>query len=148
MIDDQQQDAIPAGYYKGRVVADSAQYGVTTNGNDQIVLDIDVPKLGRQFSTFLVFSDNGAQYEIERLRACGWAGDDILHLTGVDKNEVDVQIAYEVYNGKRQMKVRIATGGGRFKLEATMDDKQKRAFAARMKSFLKGDPAMPDWMKD
>jgi hypothetical protein len=139
MSEQQTEGRVAAGYYKGHAIAGSEQYGTTKSGNDQIVIDLDVPSLGRQFSTFLVFTDKSAEYELKRLRACGWDGDDISNLAGIDKNEIDVQVFYELYEGKEQMKVRIATGGGKFKIESPMDDKAKRAFAARMKSFIKGE---------
>ncbi len=128
---------IPAGMYKGRAIAGSEQYGVTSKGNDQIVIDVDVPSLGRSLSVFLNFSENAAQYSIDKLRACGWSGEDLTNLIGLDKNEVDVNVKYESYNGEQKMKVDIFSGGGRVKLESPMDDKQKRAFAARMKVYVK-----------
>lgn len=130
----------PAGFYKGcRAIAGSQQYAVNQkNGNEQIAIDVHVPELERDFTTFLHFSDAAAPYAVERLRACGWKGDDLSDLSGIDSNDVEVQIKYEVFEGKERMKVDIVTGGGgRVKLENQMDEKQKRAFAARMKSFLK-----------
>lgn len=132
-----EQQGPAAGFYKGRAIAGSAQYG-EKNGNEQICLDLEVPSLHRQFTTFLYFSEAAEPYAIQRLRACGWTGDDISNLVGIDKNEIDVQIKYEEYNGKVQMKVDIATGGGTFKMDQQMDDRAKRAFAARLKSRLKG----------
>lgn len=132
--------SLPKGFYKGRAIKGSEQYGVSKNGNDQIVIDLDLGELG-QASTFLNFSDAAAPYAIERLRACGWKGDDVTDLTGIDANEIDVQVKYETYQGKEQMKVEIATGGGKVKLENQMDDRSKRAFGARMKQFLKGNGA-------
>ena len=134
---------IPAGYYKGRALAGSEQYG-SKDGTDQIALDVSVPSLNRTFTTFLYFTDAAAPYAIERLRACGWKGDDITKLVGIDGNEVDVQIKYEVYNGKEQMKVEIATGGGTIKLQSVMDEKQKRQFGARISQLIKtGAPKPP-----
>lgn len=138
---------IPAGFYQGRAVAGSEQYGTTKNGDEQIVLDVSVPSLNRSFSTFLYFTELAQPYAIDRLRACGWTGNDISKLVGIDTNEITIGISYETYQGKERMKVDIATGGGRVKLENQMDEKQKRAFAARMGQFLKGSggaaPAAP-----
>lgn len=129
---------VAAGFYQGRAIAGSEQYGVTNNGNEQIALDLEIPSIGKTFTTFLFFSDAAAPYAIERLRACGWKGDDLSKLTGISDNEVTVQIKYETYNGEQRMKVDIATGGGRVKLENQMDEKAKRAFATRMKALVKG----------
>jgi hypothetical protein len=128
---------IQAGFYPGRAIAGSEQYAINEkNGNESIAIDVDVPSLERSFTTFLHFTDAAAPYSIERLRACGWTGDDLAKLDGIDRNEVSVQIKYETFDGKERMKVDISTGGGRVKLENTMNEKQKRAFAARLRPLL------------
>lgn len=131
---------IQAGFYKGRAIAGSEQYGINPeNGNEQIAIDVAIPSLDRSFTTFLYFTEAATPYAIERLRACGWKGVDISRLTDLDANEITIGIKYETYQGKERMKVDIATGGGRVKIENQMDDRQKRAFAARMASLLKSD---------
>ena len=134
---------IPAGYYKGRGVEGSEQYGRTNAGDVQIALDLDVPSLNRKFTTFLYFTEAAAPYAIERLRACGWIGMDLSDLRGIGSAEVDVQIKYETYKGAERMKVDIATGGGRIVLEKPLDEKEKREFAARMKGLLAGAAPPP-----
>lgn len=129
---------IPAGFYPGRAIAGSEQYGSTSTGNDQIVLELAVPALARNLTTFLVFSDGASSYSLDRLRACGWKGNDLSRLDGIDANEITVAVKYETYKGEEKMKVEIQTGGGRFKLESPMDERQKRAFAARMLPVVKG----------
>lgn len=141
-----EQAKIPAGFYRGRAIAGSEQYATNPkNGNEQIAVDFDIPSLSRALTVFFYFSENASQYAVEKLRACGWTGDNIGSLTGIDANEVDISIKYEVYEGKERMKVDVSTGGGRVKLENQMDEKAKRAFAARMKSFVAGSakPAAP-----
>lgn len=134
---------IAPGFYKGRAIAGSAQYAVNEkNGNESIALDLDLGEIG-QFTTFLHFTDAASPYAIERLRACGWKGDDLTKLDGIEANEITAQIKYETWDGKERMKVDIATGGGRIKLENQMNEHQKRAFAARMKGFLKGSASGP-----
>lgn len=125
---------VPAGIHKGRGTM-GIQYGTTTNGHDQIVIDLALSELGETVSTFLIFSDAAAPYAIERLRAMGWIGDDLSDLTGIDQNEVDVEVKYEMYDGKERMRVQILTGGGRVVLQNTMDDKGKKAFAAKFKGL-------------
>ena len=133
---------IQAGYYAARAIAGSEQYGLTPNGDEQIVLEVEVPALGRTLSTFLYFTDAAAPYALERLRACGWAGNDVRNLVGLDANEIQVQVRYEVYQGKERMKVEIATGGGggKITLDKPLDDGRKAAFAARMKALIASSP--------
>ncbi len=132
---------IAAGIYKARGMAGSEQYGTARTGTDQIVIDLLV-ELGdgetTRLSTVLYFSDAAAPYAIERLRALGWAGNDLLDLRDLNKNEVDVAIKYETFEGQQRMKVDIMTGSGRLKLESPMGTREKAAFAARMKSFMAG----------
>ena len=126
---------IQTGTYKGRGIAGSEQYGVTSNGNDQVVVDLNLVDLGESVSTFLNFSEAAAQYSIDRLRALGWEGNDLSNLAGIDRNEVMVSVKYETWEGKERMRVEIVTGGGRVTLKDTMDDKRKKVFAARFKGL-------------
>lgn len=142
-----ESNKIPAGYYPGRAIAGSEQYGRTSGGHDQIVLDLDIPSLGRKLTTFLTFSDASAQYSLDRLRACGWAGDDVTNLAGIDANEVDIGIKYKPkQNGVgEQMEVSIMTGSGGYKIkdENKLTDQERRGFGARMKQFIKqGAPSV------
>lgn len=134
------EQKIAAGTYRGRGIAGSEQYGSTSNGNDQIVIDIDLPDIGEQVSTFLVFSEKSAPYSIQRLRALGWQGTDLARLDGIDANEVDVEIRYEMYQGQEKMKVEIRTGGGRVQIQNAYDEKSKRGFAAKYAKLCAGAP--------
>lgn len=125
---------INPGTHRGRGIAGTEQYGTTSNGNDQIVLDLDLFDIGEKVSTFLVFSDRSAPYCIERLRALGWKGNDLSNLTGIDANEVSVEVKYETYQGEEKMKVQILTGGG-VVLKDKLDDKGKKAFASKYKAL-------------
>jgi hypothetical protein len=127
---------IPAGNYRGVAVAGSEQYGTTSNGNDQIVIDLDLPDIGEKVSTFLVFSDRSAKYSLDRLRAAGWSGDDLSNLEGIGSVECEVEVKYEQYNGETKMKVQIVTGGT-VTLKDRLDDKGKKAFAAKYRDMAK-----------
>lgn len=127
---------IEAGNYRGKAIAGSEQYGTTSNGNDQIVIDLDLLDVGERVSTFLVFSEKAAPYSMKRLRACGWEGTDLSNLSGIDKNEVDVEVKYEEYQGEMKMKVQIVTGGS-VVLENQFDEKGKKAFAAKFANLAK-----------
>jgi hypothetical protein len=131
---------IPAGVYRGKGIAGTEQFGQTSNGNDQIVLDLMLLDTGEKVSTFLVFSDKSAPYSIDRLKALGWSNGQLDNLDGIDLNEVDVEVKYEMYQGQEKMKVQILTGGG-VVLKDKLDDKGKRAFAAKYAALAKGSAA-------
>lgn len=132
--------SIEAGTYRGRGIAGSEQYGKTSNGNDQIVIDLELES-GERVSTFLVFSDKAAKYSMDRLRALGWKGNDLTDLTGIDQNEVAVEVKYEEYQGEEKMKVQIRTGSG-VVLKETLDANAKKAFGAKYKALAVRTPAV------
>ncbi len=126
---------IQAGNYRGRGIEGSEQYGTTSNGNDQVVIDLELLDIGEKVSTFLVFSERAAKYSMERLRALGWSGNDLSNLSGISTNEVEVEVKYEEYQGEQKMKVQIRTNGGRVQLQNQFDDKGRKAFAAKYKAL-------------
>ena len=136
---------IKAGVYKGSGVAGSEQYGRTPNGTDQIVLELAIPELERNVQTFLYCSEKALPFTIERLRALGWDNDDITNLSGIDKNEVSIDVHYEAYDKgdgsgpKQQMRVNILSGGGRVQIEQFVDS-DKRAFKARVAAMMGKKP--------
>jgi hypothetical protein len=127
---------IEEGTYRARAVEGSEQYGQTSKGNDQIVIDLDL-ETGDRVSTFLFFSEKAAPHSIKRLRACGWKGNDLSDLKGIGAEEVDVRVYYEDYEGKESMKVEIATGGTVVLADKDRyDAKGKAAFAKRFQNLV------------
>lgn len=133
------QDRIPAGRYLARCTGpDDVQFGYASSGNEQILLRFELLNEGFQgqyvqwFGSFA--NDQAQQITFRTLRDCGWQGADVTQLDGIDKNEVELLIKYEEYQGKRRMKVNVfAPGGGMFTMPKQMNDAEKRAFAQRMK---------------
>lgn len=133
---------IKAGVYRGRLVAGSEQYGESTNGNLELIVDADLEMDDgsvRRVSTPLYLSAAAAPYSIDRLRAAGWEGNDIRDLTGIDKNEVDFEVRHEEYNGEMKTKVQIMSGGGRFQSANPVD---KNAFAAKFNAIMGNNAPM------
>jgi len=122
-----------SGRFKARGIKGSEQFGEAgENKTLQIAVDLDIPELGRSVTTFLFMSPAAAPYSVERLRALGWKGENITDLSGIDANEVEVEVRSEMYQGKQQWRVEILTGPGRVTLSNTID---KAAFAARFASL-------------
>lgn len=130
-------------YKKCRVQEEDIQYGESSKGTPEIVLQVFVPDLNRHFSTLLYFSEGGAPGSFERLRACGWEGDDLSNLKGVGKNDIDFSIRYEEYQGEQKMKTSIMTGGGRIETSKAMDPK---SFAAKV-AMITGKGSVPKDVK-
>lgn len=130
------------GNYRARGVAGSEQYGTTKNGADQVVIDLELLDVGQTVSTFLHFSERAAPHSMKRLRALGWKGTDLSDLAGIDTQEVDVRIAWEVFNEKETMKVEIVTGGTVVLSEqARHDARGVKSFAQRFAKLAAATPA-------
>ena len=126
------------GNYTGKAIKGSEQYGESPNGNPELLLQVIIPELaspefpqGRVFTTVLYFSAEAAPYSIPRLRALGWEGNDLSDLSGIDKNEVQINVAWPVDpgDGKAKLKVQIGSGAGTFSTKKPVDPK---AFAAKV----------------
>lgn len=98
----------------------------------ELLVRLNVPEMGRTVTTPLYFSGDAAPYSWERLRALGKEDDDITHLRGIDKNEVDIEVRVTDYEGKLQVKVQILTGGGNFNSSSPLDPK---SFAAKLQAL-------------
>lgn len=124
-----------AGFYRARGVAGSEQHGYAQGGGEQIALELDVQISDQEIArltTILAFAGNAAPISIDRLKALGWDGSN--ELRGIDANEVEVEIKYEVPPGKSAevMKVEIKTNGGRFSFKQPMGDAERRGFMASL----------------
>jgi hypothetical protein len=115
---------IKVGIYKARIIdpvkggyADSA-YGRSKTGKHELMLRVHVPDLGRVLTTPLYFSPEAMPHSVARLRAGGWKGEDLRDLTGVDSNEIEIDVSYRMWaaseggDGSLKLKVQILSGGG------------------------------------
>lgn len=135
---------IPAGTYRARACAPGeAQLGYTAKGTEQIAVAFTLlqpPFEGQCITWFGYFSDKATEQTVKALRACGWQGDDLNDLTGLDANEVDLVIEEETDDqGRVRSRVRWVNrpGDGRVKLQNTMSPEQRKSFAARMRGNVK-----------
>jgi hypothetical protein len=139
-------EKIAAGTYRGRGVEGSVEHGHSKNGNEQIslLLQFGADLQNRTLTTFLNFSDNSLPYTLDRLVALGWTrGNEDPKFPGIGKNEVDVEVRYETYNGKESLKVEIFTGGGRPAMKAPMSAQEQRGFMSKLAKASKQDVAAP-----
>ena len=145
------------GMYKARVIKNAdgawAQYGERENGNLEIILDMNMQVEGGflRRSVALYINDKTLEFTIERLRACGWKGEDIANLEGVGDNEVDLEVTVETateiksrspsYTGGDKNKYNIITGGGRFTVQNAIDPKMFAAKFAAVRGTMGGGAA-------
>lgn len=114
--------------------------------NAQVALDFAILSLGGfKVTVALSFAPNALPYSIERLRACGWQGKNIRQLDGVDRNEIDLELFYDTFNGRQRLKAEIRTSST-FKLEYQMKEGDLGAFASDVLDYLnksEGDAPAP-----
>lgn len=122
---------IQAGYYKGRGIEGSEQFGFSKSGGEQVSIELELVDLQRTVTTLLAFAGNGMGPALERLKALGWDGNP-NGLAGIGRNEVQVEIKYEEWDGKISMKAEIKTRDGKFSFKAPMAENQKRGFLAEL----------------
>lgn len=137
----------------------SVQFNTTKDGNEQVAIGFEIvgddQDAGRMVTYFGTFQDakdgkkrGAVDFTIEALRNIGFVGDDLSELptlaeSGQLAQEVSIVIAHEEYpvgSGEWKTKVKWVNrpGGGAIKLENPLDDRQLKAFAATMKSRLRG----------
>src|SRR5579872_2986178 len=131
---------IPAGNYKARVV--EHQFGYAETGTEQVALTFEIVEAGdfegQTITWFGFFTEATAERTVEALRTCGWEGDDLSNLAGVDRNEVVLVVAHEQYNGKQVARVKWINrlGAGRIELKRPMSEAQKLVLSKRLKGLV------------
>lgn len=137
------ESLLPPGNYKARAV--EAGLGYTNDGNPQVavhfsIIDSEGPYHGRDITWFGSFSKTRGQGKytpferlIMTLRTCGWDGNDLDDLSGVDANEVNLKVEHDEYKGEVRAKVAFVGKVGGLALKTPMTPEQAKAFASKMR---------------
>ena len=130
---------IAPGTYRARAIAGEEEYAVSGSGGEQIIIPLDVNDGAtvHRMRTYLAFAGKAGPFSIARLRACGWTGTDVTCLSGIDRNEVDVEVKEEAFQGKMRTIVEIVSRPS----AKPLDDAAKRSFRDRMRELAVADPA-------
>lgn len=78
-------------------------------------------------------TEKAADRTIESLRYCGWEGLDLTELQGLDRNEVDLVIEAEEYEGRTYPKVKWVNRAGGLSHKVPLTGDRARFFAEQMK---------------
>lgn len=127
------ENNIPAGFYNARAIPGTEQFGSSDNGA-QISFQVDMFEIKRQATTILAFAGKAKDISVDRLKAAGWDGN-AAGLTGLGSKEFQVEVKYETYNGKEQMRVEIKTSAFAFK--KPLGETEKRVFMAEIAALAK-----------
>lgn len=94
-------------------------------------------------------SDAAYARTVESLRYCGWRGDNLEELTGLDANEVELVVGDEEYEGKKYKRVKFVNRIGGLALKTPLAGDKAKSFAASMRDKIraldaaKGQKAQP-----
>lgn len=115
-----------------RAIAREANYGKTSNGNDQIAVLFEL-ETGARLTWYGYLTDKTQERTLESLVHCGVT--DLESLAGLGSKEVDVEVRHEEYQGKWSARIAFVNtlGSGGAQLKSPMNESEKKSVAARLK---------------
>jgi hypothetical protein len=128
---------IAKGKYRARAI--EHQFGIAGTGTDQIAVAFEILDegefQGHSITWFGALTKDAIDGTIKALRTCGWAGDDLASPDGLERNEVELDIVHDTYNGKTAAKVKwVNRIGGGIVFKHQMTAAQIAAIAAKYKA--------------
>lgn len=131
--------ALQDGTYRAKARASAlteSSNGTPTAAVEFVVLSPE-ESAGQSITWYGYLSEKAFPYTVEGLRNCGWTGDDLSDLSGIDANEVSIVIVTEEYEGKQHSKVRYVNKLGGLAVKSPMTADKAKAFAASMKAAIR-----------
>ncbi|HVO30759.1 MAG TPA: hypothetical protein VMV18_08485 [bacterium] len=92
---------------------------------------------GRSITWHGYLSEKTFNRTVESLRYCGWKGDDLSDLSGLDANEVSLVVENEEYEGETHPRVKWVNRAGGLAVKAPMSGDKAKAFAASMRERVR-----------
>lgn len=131
-------------YYKAKAAEWSL--GETSQGNPQVVVLFNILDEGAQetrLTWYGYFTEKTTDKTIESLRICGWQGEDLTDLTGLDTNEVSLVVEDEEYTDEQsgqvstRARVRWVNKAGGLSVKQPLTGEKAQAFAASMRAAVR-----------
>ena len=129
---------IAQGTYRAK--AREAALAESSKGTPEIAVEFVMcaPEMEGQTITWHGYlSEKTEARTIESLRLCGWKGDDLTDLAGLDSNEVNIVVEHEEYEGETHARVKWVNRAGGLAVKAPMSADKAKAFAASMKNRIR-----------
>jgi hypothetical protein len=126
------------GTYTARAV--NAVLARTSKGNPQVAVEfmlLDEHVHGQRITWFGFFTDRTYERTIQSLRHCGWEGDDLSELGSVGSTDCRLDIGYEEYDGKQQLRVRWVNSLSGVVVQSPMTTDEAKLFAAEMRNRVR-----------
>lgn len=134
------------GKYRARCIDNPAEprLGRSESGNEQIALTFALlDEDGRETSETIdwvgTFAEGKAtEITIKAMRTCGWTGDSLDSLDGINDNEVELDVQWDEYKGEKRLRVKWVNrpGGNRILFKTALDPAGKKALAARLRGAI------------
>lgn len=159
---------IPEGIYHARATSNWT-LSETSKGTPYIRLEFDLldgAARGQKIARDFFLSDKTWKKTVGSLRVCGWVGDDVSNLTGIENNEVVVKVVHEMITDRQGAPVCDNEGNARYRhaiawvgkdrAPKPMETAKKSAFMELMKARLQSqgspvsrpvDDDLPDFMR-
>ncbi len=130
---------IDTGRYLARAI--DSQLGFAETGTEQIAVTFEIEEgdyTGHTITWIGFLTDASSEITVKALLACGWSGDDLSDLTGIDRNQVELVVEHEMYNGVKRARVKWVNrpGSGGFVMKHQMSEVQKKALSQKMKGLI------------
>ncbi len=107
------------------------------NGKHRLTISFELtdgPHKGQSIVWDGYFTDATWQRTFDSMRHCGWEGTDVGDLSGLDKNEVELVIEQETYEGKLRDKVKWVNRLGGVGTRNALTGEALRSLADSMRS--------------
>lgn len=136
--------SIQPGKYKARCTGEQdVQFGYAGTNSEQVALVFRITEgehAGYETTWFGNFgSEDAITLTLKALRACGWQGDNITDLKGIDSQDVELVFVEEVsqQDGKTYVRAKyVNKPGGRVEMKKTMDAGARAAFAQKLRGKI------------
>lgn len=125
------------GRFKAVAKEGSETWGEAGSGNPQVgfIVKIDQRPQGLyDQAVYLPMTEKAEDFSIERLRLCGVQGvigPGVL-MKGLGANKFDVDVAYEMFEGKEQLRIEIVVPREEVRMDRKLSDAKTKALAARL----------------
>lgn len=116
--------------------AESYDFGVSDKNTEFVTVTFRIEEgenIGERINWNGYFTEKTTQRTLESLRYCGWSGDNVADLSGIEKNLVQIVVKNEEYQGKTYTKIEWVNRLGGMSIKNRMDETARKAFAAKMK---------------
>lgn len=128
---------LPEGTYRAQGI--QASLTAAGNGTEQVAVVFNIVDpaefVNQKITWFGFFTEKTLERTFKALRLCGWEGDNLADLSGVDANQVDIVVEHESYEGKTRARVlwvnEAGSGGVAIR---PMAEAQAKAFAAKLRA--------------